>query len=45
MKVKCDLAYATFLMKRYKDQVLIRWDNGLMTVVWLTLDLSGICEE
>ena len=44
MKVKCDSVYATFLGNKYKDRVWVRWDKGLMTV-WLTLDLSGICEE
>ena len=45
MKVKCDSIYATFLRNKYKDQAWVRWEKGLMTVVWLTLDLSGICEE
>ncbi len=45
MKVKCDSAYATFFKDRYKESVWVRWENGLMTIVWLTLDLSGICEE
>lgn len=45
MKVKCDSVYATFLRNKYRDRAWVRWENGLMTVVWLTFDLSGICEE
>jgi hypothetical protein len=45
MKVKCDSAYAIFFRNTYRDTVWVRWENGLMTLVWLTIDLSGICEE
>ena len=45
MIVKCDSMYATFFRIKYRDRVWVRWENGLMTVVWLTIDLSGICEE
>ena len=45
MKVKCDLAYAIFIRNKYRGRMFIRWENGLMIVACLTLDLSGICEE
>ena len=45
MKVKCDCNYASFLKTKYRDRLFIRWQDGLMTVTKLTLDLSFICEE
>lgn len=45
MKVRCDSAYATLLRDRYRGRLWVRWQNGLMTLEWLILDLSGVCEE
>jgi len=45
MKVKCDSTYAMFLRNKYRDSAWVNWEDGLMTIVWLTFDLSGICEE
>ena len=45
--VRCDRAYALFLMARYQSKLFISWQDGFMTVcrVGRTADLIAVCAE
>ena len=47
MKVICAREYALFLMNRYRHELSITWDHGVMTIAELepAMDLVGVCGE
>jgi hypothetical protein len=45
MKVRCERGYAAFLKNCYRNKFFVDWQNGIMTVTKLMVDLTCICEE
>jgi len=45
LKVRCDMAYASFCKETHKGRWWIGWHQGVMTIVRLTPDLVWICAE